>query len=244
MSNLYPWTTGKAGNTAPRGQVPTPPRRTYRLSGREALSNRGVGAKEAPPQARTRLTRAGIQTAGKTADRPHNGTAGVSSRVTSVAGADGFSVNPTTKLEASNWFRFHTAAQRWAAGMEAETPPLTGSDHVLPLVVAGTGAAMVWFVRKPNKRAAIVAGAVVIGITVSRFPAGYFPYCASPAGGASAWCWRPLLLHRAREPRGLTRSSKPDPPLGSNCCGPLPSGRRPFFFPSAPAPRGDPGKSR
>lgn len=64
------WTTGKAGNTAPRGQVPKLPRRTYRLSGREALSNRGVGAKEAPPQARTRLTRAGIQTAGKTADRP------------------------------------------------------------------------------------------------------------------------------------------------------------------------------
>lgn len=87
--NLHTWTTGKAGNTAPRGQVPTPTRRTYRLSGREALSNRGVGAKEAPPQARTKLTRAGIQTAGKTADRPHNGTAGVSSRVTSVAGAGG-----------------------------------------------------------------------------------------------------------------------------------------------------------
>ena len=68
--NLHTWTTGKAGNTAPRGQVPTPTRRTYRLSGREALSNRGVGAKEAPPQARTRLTRAGIGTAGKTADRP------------------------------------------------------------------------------------------------------------------------------------------------------------------------------
>lgn len=97
--NLHTWTTGKAGNTAPRGQVPTPTRRTYSLSGREALSNRGVGAKEAPPQARTRLTRAGIQTAGKTAGRPHNGTAGVSSRVTSFAGADGFSVKPTTKLE-------------------------------------------------------------------------------------------------------------------------------------------------
>lgn len=64
------WTTGKAGNTAPRGQVPTPTRRTYRLSGREAPSNRGVGAEEAPPQARTKLTRAGIQTAGKTANRP------------------------------------------------------------------------------------------------------------------------------------------------------------------------------
>lgn len=83
----------------------------------------GCPGKETGPQARTKLTRAGIQTAGKTADRPHNGTAGVSSRVTSVAGADGFSVKPTTKLEASNRFRFHTAAQRWAAGMEAETPP-------------------------------------------------------------------------------------------------------------------------
>ena len=68
---IYSWTTGKAGNTAPRGQVPKQPRRTYRLSGREALINQGVGAKEAPPQARTKLTRAGIQTAGKTAaDRP------------------------------------------------------------------------------------------------------------------------------------------------------------------------------
>ena len=111
-----------------------------RLSGREALSNRGVGAEEAPPQARTKLTRAGIQTAGKTADRPHNGTAGVSSRVTSVAGADGFSVKPTTKLEASNRFRFHTAAQRWAAGMEAETPPPDRQRQSSYPVVAGTGA--------------------------------------------------------------------------------------------------------
>lgn len=87
--NLHTWTTGKAGNTAPRGQVPTPTRRTYRLSGREALSNRGVGAKEAPPQARTRLTRAGIQTAGKTAGTGRSGTAGGSSRVTSVAAAGG-----------------------------------------------------------------------------------------------------------------------------------------------------------
>lgn len=54
--------------------------------------------------------------------------------------------------------------------MEAETPPLTGSDHALPLVVAGTGAAMVWFVRKPNKRAAIVAGAVGIGLAAFLFP--------------------------------------------------------------------------
>lgn len=55
--------------------------------------------------------------------------------------------------------------------------------------------------------------------------------CFPCRGGASAWCWRPLSLHSSREDRGSDRSSKPDPPLGSNCCGPLPSGRRPFFFP-------------
>ena len=31
-----------------------------------------------------------------------------------------------------------------------------------------------------------------------------------PCRGPSAWCWRPLLLHRARELRGLTWSSRPD----------------------------------
>lgn len=80
---------GRPGTRAHGTKYQSRNRQTYRLSGREALSNRGVGAKEAPPQARTRLTRAGIETAGKTADRPHNGTAGVSSRVTSVAGAGG-----------------------------------------------------------------------------------------------------------------------------------------------------------
>ena len=131
--------TGKTGKRPHGAKYQCRNRRTYRLSGREALGHQGVGAKEAPSQARTRLTRAM-----KRRERPQTGrggTAGVSSRVTSVAGADGFSVKPTTKLEASNRFRFHTAAQRWAAEMEAETPPLTGSDHALPLVVAGTGAA-------------------------------------------------------------------------------------------------------
>ena len=80
-------------------------------------------------------------------------------------------------------------------GWRLKLPPLTGSDHVLPLVVAGTGAAMVC--AEANKRAAIVAGAVGIGLAASKFPAGYFPYCASPAGGASAWCWRPLIFHGA-----------------------------------------------
>ena len=34
---------------------------------------------------------------------------------------------------------------------------------------------MVWFVRKPNKRAAIVAGAVVIGATAFLFPSAPAP---------------------------------------------------------------------
>ena len=65
-----------------------------------------------------------------------------------------------------------------------------------------------------------------------------------PCWGPSAWCWRPLLLHRAREPRGPTWSSRPDgAPLSAygrgrvlSRCGPLPSGRRPFFFPLLPLP--------
>ena len=43
--------------------------------------------------------------------------------------------NPTGRLPAKefdNRFRFHTAARQRAAGMEAETPTLTGSDHALP----------------------------------------------------------------------------------------------------------------
>lgn len=40
---------------------------------------------------------------------------------------------------------------------------------------------MVWFVRKPNKRAAIVAGAVGIGLAASKFPAGLL---RSPCRGA------------------------------------------------------------
>ena len=63
-------------------------------------------------------------------------------------------------------------------------------------------------------------------------------------GGPSALGWRLLLLHRAREPRGPAWSSRPDTPsphcvcLGGvmSRCGPLPSGRRPFFFPLLPLP--------
>lgn len=40
---------------------------------------------------------------------------------------------------------------------------------------------MVWFVRKPNKRAAIVAGAVGTGLAASKFPAGFLRF---PCRGA------------------------------------------------------------
>ena len=144
------YTHGRRGRpgTRPHGaKYQSRNRRTSRLSGREALINQGVGAKEAPPQARTRLTRAGIGTAGETAGTGRDGTAGVSSRVTSVAGADGFSVKPTTKLEASNRFRFHTAAQRWAAGMEAETPTpdrQRPQDAVFSILEITTGRCRDW----------------------------------------------------------------------------------------------------
>lgn len=128
--------------------------------------------------------------------------------------------NPTGRLPAKefdNRFRFHTAAQRWAAGMEAETPTLTGSDHALPCRCRDWG-------RDG-----------LCGSQAKRLPS--WP-------GPSASGWRPLLLHRARELRRPTWSSSPDTPsphcvcLGGvmSRCGPLPSGRRPFFFPLLPLP--------
>ena len=98
---------------------------------------------------------------------------------------------------------------------------------------------MVWFVRKPNKRAAIVAGAVGIGLAASKFPAGLL---RSPCRGPSAWCWRLLLLHRARELRGLTWSSRPDFP----CLSMLRAasiGEAALIFSTAPAPRGEQAKA-
>lgn len=60
----------------------------------------GCGCKRGPTASANEAHKGGwFRHSGQTADRPHNGTAGVSSRVTSVAGADGFSVKPATKLE-------------------------------------------------------------------------------------------------------------------------------------------------
>lgn len=205
-----------------------------------------MGAEEAPPQARTRLTRAGIGTAGETAGTGRDGTAGVSSRVTSVAGADGFSVKPTTKLEASNRFRFHTAAQRWAAGMEAETPPPDRQRHSLPSL---PGLGPRWFVRKPSKKVAIVAGAVGIGLAALEFSGrlsevplpgavgiGLAAFVA-PQGPRTSWAH---LEQQARYPFPSLRMS-------GGCHVTLRAasiGEAAFLFPSAPAPRGEPGKSR
>lgn len=51
-----------------------------------------------------------------------------------------------------------------------------------------------WFVRKPSKKVAIVAGAVGIGLAVPKFPAGLL---RSPCRGPSALGWRPLIFHGA-----------------------------------------------
>lgn len=83
--------------------------------------------------------------------------------------------NPTGRLPAKefdNRFRFHTAAQRWAAGMEAETSPPDRQRHSLPSL---PGLGPRWFVRKPSKKVAIVAGAVGIGLTAFLFPSAPAP---------------------------------------------------------------------
>lgn len=165
------------------------------------------------------------------------------------------------------------------------------------------------------------AGAVGIGLAALRFPAGYFPYCASPAGGPSAMGWRLLSFSRGhssagehrlctaatwvrfplappfslRHENGLRRDGRAadcgglenrrrftpsggsNPPPSAICCfietanlagSPGAASQYPFpslrmaggvschaagrfhrggglsFFPSAPAPRGDPGENR
>ena len=124
------------------------------------------------------------------------------------------------------------------------TSPLTGSDSFPTLSLPGLGPRRVCFVRNqtvcfyfPSRRGRGHRG---YGLKIS---GRLLSVLCFPCRGPSAWCWRPLLFHSSRVDRGSDRSSKPDPPLGSNCCGPLPSGRRPFFFPSAPAPRGAQAKA-
>lgn len=187
----------------------------------------------------------------KRRERPQTGrggTAGVSSRVRSVAGADGFSVKPTTKLEASNRFRFHTAAQRWAAEMEAETPPLTGSDRQTGCFHFGNnhrslpGLGPRWSVRKPDKKAAIVAGAVGIGLAAPKFPAGYFPYCASPAGGRQHGAGGPCCFTAPAKIMGATGAANQTSPR-FKLLRAASIGEAAFLFPSAPAPRGEQAKA-
>ena len=63
------------------------------------------------------------------------------------------------------------------------------------------------------------------------------PPCVAPQGPRTSWAH---LEQQARHPFPSLR-------MPGGClsrCGPLPLGRRPFLFPSAPAPRGEPGKSR
>lgn len=123
------WTTGKAGNTAPRGQVPTPSPPDIPPERQGGPEQSGCGSRRGPTASQNEAHKGGERRRERPQQTGRSGTAGVSSRVTSVAGADGFSVKPTTKLEASNWFRFHTAAQRWAAGTKAETSRNTSKKN-------------------------------------------------------------------------------------------------------------------
>lgn len=79
--------------------------------------------------------------------------------------------------------------------MEAETPPPDRQRHSLPSL---PGLGPRWFVRKPSKKVAIVAGAVGIGLTALEFSGRLLSVLCFPCrGGASAWCWRPLIFHGA-----------------------------------------------
>ena len=74
-------------------------------------------------------------------------------------------MKPTTKLEASNRFRFHTAAQRWAAGMEAETPPPDRQRPRPTMSLPGLGPGELSVLHQTSCFYLDWAGAVVIGIT-------------------------------------------------------------------------------
>lgn len=107
---------------------------------------------------------------------------------------------------------------------------------------------MVWFVRKPNKRAAIVAGAVGIGLAASKFPAGLLrspcrgavsiglAALVAPQGPRTSWAhlkqqarWRaPYCVWPGACPVTLRAAS---------------IGEAAFLFPSAPAPRGEQAKA-
>lgn len=77
--------------------------------------------------------------------------------------------------------------------MEAETPSPDRQRPRPTMSLPGLGPRCAC--AAPGCFYVVVAGAVGIGLAASKFPAGYFPYCASPAGGASAWCWRPMIFH-------------------------------------------------
>ena len=100
-------------------------------------------------------------------------------------------------------------------------------------VVAGTGAATCLcctrlFLRRRGR-------AVAIGATVSRFPAGNSSCCVSPAGGRQHGAGGPCCFTGPANLVGSPGAAGQTSPV-FQCCGPLPSGRRPFFFPDRVMP--------
>ena len=92
---------------------------------------------------------------------------------------------------------------------------------------------MVWFVRKPNKRAAIVAGG-------RRHRAGGLKISGRPSevplpGGRQHRAGGPCCSTGPANFAGSPGAADQTSPV-FQCCGPLPSGRRPLFFPLLPLP--------
>ena len=104
-------------------------------------------------------------------------------------------------------------------------PPLTGSDRQTGYFHFGNnhrslpGLGPRWSVRKPDKKAAIVAGAVGTGLAALVAPQGPRTSRAHPE-----------------------QQTRPSPRFKLLRAASI--GEAAFLFPSAPAPRGEPGKSR
>ena len=127
-------------------------------------------------------------------------------------------------------------------------PPLTGSDRQTGCFHFGNnhrslpGLGPRWSVRKPDKKAAIVAGAVGIGLAAPKFPAGYFPYCASPAGGRQHGAGGPCFFTAPAKIVGATGAANQTSPR-FKLLRAASIGEAAFLFPSAPAPRGEQAKA-
>ena len=167
--------------------------------------------------------------------------------------------NPTGRLPAKefdNRFRFHTAAQRWAAGTKAETPTPDRQRPrgvVFSILEITTGRCRDW-----GRDVSVLHQAVFTSSRPGRghrghglkFPAGNSSCCVSPAGGrqhrAGGSCCSTGPANLVGSPGAAGQMALPyfmpgECPVTLRAAS---IGEAAFLFPSAPAPRGGPGKSR